>query len=213
MSNINKFQKNCEYYRKYVTCLILSKKKYFTLWGADCEDREIDKFLLNQSGKIVLFKNVTELFDSIKSNELVLFDKKRTVRWLNKTKNILNKKLIDSISNEYVFSLDQFLKIIPTKKSNIVRLSTSKYKLFIDVVNIIDDYEFQIGNKSLLKLRRNKNVSLFWEYCYDRVLWGVKEEDKPKINRLLLSKIEITDLRKKIQELHDVFLTNIHIEN
>ena len=74
---------------------------------------------------------------------------------------------------------------------------------------MIDDYEFQIGNKSLLKLRRNENVSLFWEYCYDRVLWGVKKEDKPKVNRLLLSKIKISDLRKKVLELHDIFLKNI----
>lgn len=213
MINIKKFQKNCEYYRKYVTCIILNRKKYFTLWGADSEDRENDKFILNKFGKIALFKNVPELFDSIKRNELVLFDKSRTGRWLNKSIDILNKRLIDFVSNEYVFSLDQFLKIIPAKKSNIVKLSPLKYNLFIDVVNIINDYESQIGNKSLLKLRRNKNVSLFGEYCYNRVLWGVKEEDKPKINRLLLSKIKITDLRIKVLELHDVFLSNIHIMN
>lgn len=213
MSNNEKFQKNCEYYRKYVTCIILNKKKYFTLWGADSEDRENDKFILNKFRKIALFKNVTELFDLRKSNEIVLFDKSRTRRWMKKSKDILNKRLIDSISNEYVFSLDQFLKIIPTKKSNIVKLSPLKYNLFIDVVNIIDDYEFQIGNKSLLKLRRNKNVNLFWEYCYDRVLWGVKEEDKPKINRFLLSKIKITDLRKKVLEIHNMFTNNIHIMN
>lgn len=213
MSNIKKFQKYCEYYRKNVTCLILKKKKYFTLWGTDSEDREKDKFILNQYGKIALFKNVTELFDSIKSNELVLFDKNRTRKWMKKSKDILNKKLTDSISNEYVFSLDQFLKIIPTRKSNIVSLSPLKYNLFIDIVNIIDDYEIQIRNKSLLKLRKNKNVSLFWEYCYDRVLWGLKDEDKLKTNRLLLSKLKITDLRKKVLELHDEFLSNIHIEN
>ncbi|HWA04908.1 MAG TPA: hypothetical protein VG961_00060 [Ignavibacteria bacterium] len=213
MSNNEKFQKNFEYYRKYVICIILNKKKYFTLWGADNEDRENDKFILNKFGKIALFKNVTELLDLIKSNEIVLFDKSRTRRWMKKSKDILNKRLIDSISNEYVFSLDQFLKIIPTKKSNIVKLSPLKYNLFIDVVNIIDDYEFQIGNKSLLKLRRNKNVNLFWEYCYDRVLWGVKEEDKPKINRFLLSKIKITDLRKKVLEIHNMFTNNIHIMN
>lgn len=209
MSNLKKFEENCEYYRKYVTCLILNKKKYFTLWGADIEDRENDKFVLNKFGKIALFKNVTELFDSIKNKELVFFDKNRTERWMNKSKDILNRKLIDSISNEYVFSLDQFLKIIPSRKSNIVKLSPLKYSLFIDIVNMIDDYEFQIGNKSLLKLRRNENVSLFWEYCYDRVLWGVKKEDKPKVNRLLLSKIKISDLRKKVLELHDIFLKNI----
>ncbi len=213
MSNFKKFQKNCEYYRKYITCLIINKKKYFTLWGADSEDREEDKFILNKFGKIALFEDVTELFDSVKNNELVLFDKNRIGRWMNKSKNILNGKLIDSISNEYVFSLDHFLKIIPTKKSNIVKLSPLKCNLFIDILNIIGDYEFQSGNKLLLKLRRNKNVSLFWEYCYDRVVWGVKSEDKTKIDKKLLRNLKINDLRKKVLKLHGVFLNNIHIMN
>ena len=156
MNNVKKFEDNCERYTKFVTCLIINKKKYFTVWGADSEDRDNDKYIFNKFGKIALFKNLTELFNSIKTNEVILFDKKRTTKWLNNFKKNLNKKLLDYISNEYVFNLNQFLKIIPTKKIKIVNLSPLKYHLFIDIVNLIDDYEFQIGNYSLLKLRRNK---------------------------------------------------------
>lgn len=213
MSIIKKFQKNCDCYRKYVICMVLNKKKYFTLWGTDSEDKEKDKFLLDKLGNIALFKNVNDLFYSVNSNDLVFFDKSKTVKWMNKSKNILNKKLIDYISNENVFNLEQFPKIVTVKKSSLAKLSNLKYNLFIDIINIIADYGFQIGNKSLLKLIKNKNISLFWKYSYDRVLWGVKEEDKLLINRLLLRKLKITDLRKKLFKLKSLFLKNIHIKD
>jgi hypothetical protein len=44
-----------EKHRKYLIAITFNGEKYFTVWGTDMKDNEVDKLLVN-SGKLIVFR-------------------------------------------------------------------------------------------------------------------------------------------------------------
>ena len=54
-----------EKYRKYLLEIVFEEQKYYTVFGADLSDKEIDKLLVNADGSILLFSVPTDLLSLI----------------------------------------------------------------------------------------------------------------------------------------------------
>lgn len=209
MNDTVKFDQSCERFRKFIIRLTINRVSYYALWGCDLSDNEIDKLLLTNSGKVVLFKNPTVLFEAIKDEKVLTFDSIRTRKWalnsLKLKKDILTKFIRDNYSFN-VNDLEQYSKI---KKRELIQQSKNKYNLYINIINLFGDYAYQKESRVLLKLLKNKNIHLFWEYCYDRTVWRINKEEFDKLEKLFLKKIDVTDFRKNVKKLKEQFILNV----
>jgi hypothetical protein len=61
-----------EKYRKYLLRITYANQDYFTISGADLEDEEKGKVLINSNNQIVLFSDVTHLLKAIKMVNIIL---------------------------------------------------------------------------------------------------------------------------------------------
>src|SRR5690242_15745168 len=69
-----------EKYRKYLLKITYDNQSYYTMSGADFEDEEKDKVLINSNKQLILFSDIASLLHAIKVGEYY-FDRDNLQKW------------------------------------------------------------------------------------------------------------------------------------
>jgi len=184
--NTNIFEK----YQKYILAFRLSGKKYFTLWGADLSDEsQPDKYLCNKTGKLIVFKNISEISDKIKSYKENYFDKSNFSKFSSEVTKLEKERLkIYTVNIDFI--LDELYKMKFTDEF----LKNEKFfNEFVDLMNLMGDYAAQFKDAALAKELWDKDFSNLLEHFYDLFLWKDPNYNykNPRIKQTTLSKDKV----------------------
>lgn len=157
-----------------------------------------DHFLLNNNKQIIFFKKATHIKDNIVVLSRYNF---KTVRFKNWSKDL---KKLKTLKSDCTFDLDTIYKIF-INFTDPLKLNISDLKDYIDFINIAGDYAHQIKCDKLLRLRREKNIDLLWEYTYDVFFWGVKGNEKVKLHNKMKKAWNKQRFRSAFQEIFTLF--------
>lgn len=139
---------------------------YYSLWGSDTEQDHDDKFL-TLNDKILLFEDQVELKTYVLTTPNLFFDKTNIKHWI---------KSIDTIEVIYSFNLDLVFNRLANSKS--VFLTKEVSNEFVDLLNLIGDYAYQIEDTELIRLFKHGVVQEYWDYAYNNFFWNKATETK-----------------------------------
>ncbi|SDF49626.1 hypothetical protein [Chitinophaga filiformis] len=120
-----------EEYRKYLIEVIYEGHHYFTVWGTDLVDNDIDKWLVNETGHMMLFTNLPSLQTTLNTSSC-FFDNENIRKWINHS-DWQNKP--DSLSNFDLLLQDDF---------------NYRHPSLIDLyylIGVLEDFAIQRGTK------------------------------------------------------------------
>lgn len=178
--------KASEKYQKYVIGIRFSNETYFqALWGTDTEDDDEDKLLLNEEGKILLFDGMSQLREYVlKENDSVFVDHGKLRLWA--------QELCEE--NSYAeYNLSRISVLINEETFLWTDLGKEDADSLINFINLYDDYARQSGDKTMIALRRKKDVAMAWEYCYTWFFWR-----GPDVEKQVYLKEEMADFNFKM---------------
>lgn len=187
-----------EKYRKYLISFKILDTEYFSIWGTDIENGEIDKLVLNSEGDPMLSTDINGLRNFLLDNEQLLFDKKNFIFWLSESKEAepytsynlsLVKELID---------LDQPF------------LNGDHKEMLIEVfnfLNLFSDLAYQKKDSEFISIYENKNNQMFIDYVYTIFFWTSSDEKILEIESVVRQEFNEELFRKHLKELYDYFLS------
>ncbi len=156
---------------KYLIEFIINGESCKTLWGADINDNENDKFLIDSKYDIVIFKSFTRLREYVLSN--IVFDSKNSIEWANQNKI--------EMEPFYSIDLDEIDEIITYSKEGIFQRDNANN--LVDFINLFGDYAFQIENNILLSLFKNTSIQFVLDFNYDTEFWDSEKSWIDKLNK------------------------------
>lgn len=157
-----------EKYRKYVYKIVKDGLHWYVSERADMDTfNKDDKFLINKTGQILLFKDVASVVAQIKASQSIPFDKLRFKKWAQYYKG----------TEAYItYNLDTIQRIVsgPISLEDITKEETTE---LINFINFYSDYAYQreAENPMLLALYREKEIETFHDYAYDNYMWNSLE--------------------------------------
>jgi hypothetical protein len=152
-----------EKYRKYLLEVIFAGNKYYTVFGADLSDSEIDKLLVDNDGNILLFSNPADLLAMILKGTS-FFDNERLHKWAEEN--------LDVIEPYTVVNFDILTK------GDIGFKDIQSFKSIYYTLGIIDDYSNQVSDKGLFTLLKKDILLQFKEDLSDYFIWSESEAFK-----------------------------------
>ncbi|PUZ19590.1 hypothetical protein GA0116948_12514 [Chitinophaga costaii] len=173
-----------EKYRKYLLEVVFEEQKYYTVFGADLSDNEIDKLLVDTDGNILLFPLPHDLFSSIQ-NRTTFFDNDMLKKWAIEA--------FDFEKPYAVINLDILSK--NTFYLNDVQLLKSIY----GTLGIIEDYAYQIGDKSLLALMEKDVLLQFQDSLSDYFIWSENKALKIPVDANILY-LSLKEVYERVKE-------------
>lgn len=165
-----------EKYRKYLISFIISGVEYFSIWGTDLEDEEIDKLVLNSEGDLILSTDFNDLRGFLLDNEHLLFDKMNFLSWLKELKEIKPYASYNLNLVEKMIDLNQpFLR--DDNKEMLIEV--------FDFFNLFSDLAYQKNDSDIISIYENKNNQIFIDYIYTIFFWNSSNEKISDINQIL----------------------------
>src|SRR4051812_10533995 len=150
-----------EKYLKWIVRITADCKNYYTLAGIDKSDPDIDKVLVDNDNKLLLFDRITQLMAYIKRGEN-LFDRTNTLKWV--------KALQPPFRSTSSFDFD----LLKKKKLSI---SDNKYlEDLVTTIYLITDLAHQTQNKKLLNITSSLQVENLLDYHANRCIWERDEK-------------------------------------
>lgn len=171
-----------EKYRKYLLEVIFEKQRYYTVFGADLSDNELDKLLIDKDKKLILYSSYEDLLTIIRTTTY-FFDTKTLQEWA---------KDIEGIKSPYAtISLDVLSISIDFEDVNLV-------KSVYDTLGIIEDYANQVNDEGLFQFLQMDTLVQFKNEVSDYFIWSESKELKISvdINALLILLKEINKILK-----------------
>jgi hypothetical protein len=150
-----------EKYRKYLLKVTYDNQYYYTISGADLEDEEKDKLLINSNKQLVLFSEVASLLQAIKKGEYY-FDRDNLQRW--------EKEF--SSSDEPYAQID--LDILGSSDIDLTDLD-----VLISIhytIGILTDFSIQIDDKLMIARLHESVIGEFNDSVMDYTVWKAKED-------------------------------------
>lgn len=170
-----------EKYRKYLLEITYDNQCYYTMSGADFEDEEKDKVLINSNKQLVLFSDVASLLQAIKKGEYY-FDKDNLQGW----------EAAFSSADEPYTEID--LDIIGSPEIDFTDLDVLVSIHY--TLGILTDFAIQIDDKLMIARLYESVIDEFKDSMMDYTVWKTTEELIIKFDRKLFISI-----------LNDIYLT------
>ncbi|MEZ2440736.1 hypothetical protein AB6805_03375 [Chitinophaga sp. RCC_12] len=146
-----------EKYCKFLLEIVFAEQKYYTVFGADISDNDIDKLLVNADGSLLLFSTPVELLSLIKKNNS-FFDNEALQEWARE---------INGINESYaVISFDVLSKDITDLND------LELFKSIYHTLGIVEDYSKQINDERLLALCEQGILVQFVDDLADYFTWS-----------------------------------------
>ncbi|WP_454880733.1 hypothetical protein [Sphingobacterium detergens] len=135
----------------------------FIIWGQNESD---DFFLIDEENKICGFLSLEGIKNFINQHETKTspFTKDELINY---------KQLFSSEINFYSFKLVEEVLFRNTK---IEEIGSDDAGILIETYNLISDFFYQTNNEDCLLLRKDKNMEMFFDYCYYKYFWQKGEE-------------------------------------
>ena len=150
-----------EKYRKYLLKVIYDNQYYYTISGADLEDEEKDKLLINSNKQLVLFSDVSSLLQAIKKGGYY-FDRDNLQRW----------EAAFSSSDEPYAQID--LDILG--KPDIDFADLDVLMSIHDTLGVLTDFAIQIDDKLMIARLYESVIGEFKDSVMDYRVWKTKED-------------------------------------
>lgn len=135
----------------------------FILWGQNESD---DFFLINEENRICGFLSLQSIKNFINQHETKTFP-------FNKDELVNYKQLFSSEINLYSFKL---VEEVLSRNTKIEGIGPDDAGILIETYNLISDFFYQTDNEDCLSLRKDKNMEMFFDYCYYKYFWQRGEE-------------------------------------
>lgn len=176
---------------------------FYTISGDDLTNNMNEKLLINRDNKIIISDKFEYLVEFIKNNNV--FDDLNLKKWL---KEILSKYYVQTSYKYALYNFDVLVTdFILNIENTLYKLPQRKCKEYIDFINLIDTYAEQINHKTLMKLRKEKNINMLWEYFYDLFVWKLKLNQIQK--RKKLKNFDMNLFRVELSKMYSLLLSNI----
>lgn len=205
MNITKKINNLSENFRKYIMFIKINGEYFYMITGDDLSDKINDKILINKENKIIVSENFNHLIKYTKA--LKVFDNLNFRKWL---KNIIPLYKTKPDYKYGIYNLDMLVKdFILNTENTLIKLPEKNCKEYIDFINLVDSYAEQTNYTTLLKLRRDKNINILWEYFYDLFVW--KKPLKEKQKKYSLKYFNINLFTITFSKIYSHFLSNIKI--
>lgn len=159
-----------EKYRKYLLKIIYDKQDYYTISGADFEDEEKDKVLINSNKQLLLFSDVVRLLKAVKEGECY-FDRDNILKWAE-----------EFSSSEQPYAEVDFDKI---GKPDIDFSDIDVLKSILDTLGILTDFAIQVNDKLMIDRLYQSVINEFKDNVMDFIVWDSDEELKVTVDQNL----------------------------
>jgi len=150
-----------EKYRKYLLKIIYDNQDCYTITGADLEDGEKDKLLINSNKQLVLFSDVASLLQAIKKGEYY-FDKDNLQKW---------EKEFSSAEEPYA-EID--LDIL--RRPEIDFTDLDELISIHSTLGILTDFAIQVDDKLMIEHLYQPIIEEFKDSVMDFTVWKTTEE-------------------------------------
>lgn len=150
-----------EKYRKYLLKITYDNQDYYTISGADFEDEEKDKVLINSNKQLLLFSDVARLLKAVKEGEYY-FDRDNIQKWAEEF----------SSSEEPYAEVD--FDIIGKPEIDFNDLDV--LKSILDTLGILTDFAIQVDDKLMIDRLYQSVINEFKDNIMDFIVWDVDEE-------------------------------------
>ncbi|OQP42716.1 hypothetical protein A4H97_11140 [Niastella yeongjuensis] len=150
-----------EKYRKYLLKIAYDNQYYYTVAGADLQDEEKDKLLINSNKQLVLFSDVASLLQAIKKGEYY-FDRDNLQKW---------EKEFSSSEEPYA---EVDLDIVGRTE---IDFTDSDELISIHLtLGILTDYAIQIDDKLMIARLYESVIEEFKDSVMDYAIWKITED-------------------------------------
>lgn len=139
------------------------KSKFLILWG---QDEDSDYFMLDKDQNICGFLSIENLKQYIGKGN-------KKISPFNPNELLKNKKLLFDQRN--IFKFHEINDILINNPS-IKDMEPQNINLLLEVYNLISDFFYKIKDEDILELRENKNIKMFFDFCYYKYFWKQGEE-------------------------------------
>lgn len=168
-----------EKYSKYLLEVVFQEQTYYTVFGADKSDQNVDKLMVNADQHILLFLTPAAVFSTILAGNH-FFDSESMQAWALEGSAILPYTSID-------------LDVL--SKNDFNSADIDFIKSVYHVLGIVEDYAIQVRNEYLLNLMKKQIYLEFMSEGSDYFAW---EDSELKIT---VGVAEMSDFLKKIYEV------------
>lgn len=142
---------------------LLESSNVFIILG---ENEFDDFFLVDKGNRICGFLSLERIKHFMNEHDAETFP-------FNKDELINYKQLFSSEINSYsIIEVEDVL----LRNTKIEEIGPDDAGVLIEVYNLISDFFYQTKNEECLLLRKDKNMEMFFDYCYYKYFWKKGEE-------------------------------------
>lgn len=160
-----------EKYKKYVIELLTSdQRKVYLLWGTDNSNQDFDYVFLNNDNYINAFSKIETLKKYLEMQEIKV-DPLNTKQWA---------KEHNSNKPYSIYNLPKVTKVL-TPAFNLNKLNQAIASDLLNFYNLFSDFAYQINDVELLKITKEKNTKIFFDFACNTFFWnssGVEKDIK-----------------------------------
>jgi hypothetical protein len=170
-----------EKYGKFLLEIVLAEQKYYTVFGADISDSDIDKLLVDADGSLLLFSTPIALLSLIPENTS-FFDNNTLQEWakeINGNKEPYAVIYLDDLSRD-IFDLNDL----------------ELFKSIYHTLGIVEDYSKQMNDEGLLALFEKDILQQFMEDLANYFTWSE--------NRTLKISVDVDVLSLHLKEIYEM---------
>lgn len=163
---LNKFNMNesfdilSEEFRKYLIEVVYEERCYFTIWGTDLADGNIDKWLVDETESMLLFSNLSSLRNSLRTRT-DCFDNENMKKWINHPDW---RGKVNSLSNFDLLLWNDFNHNHPS----LADLYT--------LVGLFEDFAIQRHDIEMMSMFKNELFMQFKDEAANTFLWEGQNE-------------------------------------
>lgn len=173
---------------KYIVEVEFNAKRSFFLWGNDLpEANKPNKLLCGNSSKVLRFSTPNDLIQYILDDNYLSFDEVNIKAWASSYNSAEEVTMfnLDSLSYQLnTFRYDGFVN------KNVIAF----LKNVLDILNIIDDYCQDIGDKELTLMLEEIQFRQLVDLLMDLIVWKEENEIKDKVFQEASSIIENSEI-------------------
>jgi hypothetical protein len=196
---VDPFDKLSLKYQKWIIKIIGTdfEKPIYLVWLTDSTDKDEDKILTNERGRLIASYKVDKLLKYIIDSKADFFDKKATKTWAKKVWGLKIKKP----------STTDFSKLQIKSKT----LDNQSLEEIANFINLFTDLITTTLDKKLDKLRERKEIKTVWEYFFNYIFWP-RFNDREKFKTFRFKKYKNNSmLQSTLQKMRNEFTNRIEI--
>ena len=141
------------------------KEAIYFLWITDMSGEEnLDQMLLSEKNKILTNESPRQLLNHIENSKHEFTDSKNLNKWLEESLSC--KELSFTVYNFKDLQENQSLKV----------LNNNNLSEIVNLINIFEDYLYQIQDDNLAFRKENSSLNQVWEFYYNEILFKKLEQ-------------------------------------